>query len=406
MESLRIGILSEDTDHAAALAAGLTAVRRDMIVSVIGRCGADRRDGHGGAEVSGADVYLVDEDLSDAFSDKEKMIVLCRDRKDTHSSRKALSCASGAGGMAENENSRFRLFRYANAREIAAGVMYFCTCRLGMSLPYVEKGRVRLYGFVSPAGGTGCTSVALATAQELQRFHGRRVFYISMEQVSSAPDHMRSVSGGRTVAEYLYHCLGRGRDMWKTGDGVIGSFISRMSCGVETVTASEGRNPLPYLEREDIPGFMRSIVESGRYDTVIIDAGSGLAAQITDMLDLCDGICLIKDPERCGRREEIYIKHLKALIRPDLAESMITAENRRSPERADERQKVLDEIFTDDEDDAENEEEEKEAADAVIDHDPSSFRKEDGLISISSDGDFGLGVKVLTEKLIAGQRYS
>ncbi|MBR6444553.1 MAG: hypothetical protein IKS63_03910 [Firmicutes bacterium] len=392
MENIRIGIIAGDRDYALALAFGMTEVRRDLIVEVL----------PGPGVCTDMDLLLVEEQLVGSMSEQEKTVILCREKADQRMDRR---------------EGVYKLWRYSNIRDIVSSIMYIYTWIYGRHVAYVEKDMVRFYGFISPCGGTGCTSVAMAVAQEMERFHGRNVMYISLGQISPVPEYMRTESGGRTIAEYLYHSLGRNRDIWRMKDVPVESFLSRSDSGVEALTASPGRNPLPYLDRDDISRFMSSIAKSARYDTVIIDAGCSLAFQATDALDICDSCCLIRDPYRKGRAAQLYIDHLSSIVNSGITGRMVVADNRRVLLREDERSRILDELFsTDDEDenagvnrdDNESDGAEKDesgpadrVADVIICFDPDSFRNDGGIRKISLDGSFGIGIKELTEKLIA-----
>ena len=405
MENIRIGIIAGDKDYAMALASGMTDIRRDLIVDILPITGVDSGQHSGmdtivGMDATGTDIFLVEEQMARNTPAGENTVILCREKADQIMDRK---------------NGMYKIWRYSNIRDIVSSIMYIYTWVYGRHVAYVEKGTVRFYGFLSPCGGTGCTSVAMGVAQELKRFHGRNVMYISMEQISSVSEYMRSESGGRTIAEYLYHSLGRNKDVWRMEDVPVDSFLSRSSSGVEALTGSPGRNPVPYLDVDDISQFMSSIVKSGRYDTVVIDAGCSLSPQVTDALDMCNSCCLVRDPYRKGTAAKLYIDHLFSVVRSGITGRMIVADNRRVLIHEDERSLILDELFAgDDEEDGETgdvterENAEKDdtgpadrTADVIIGFDPESFRKENGIKKISLDRDFGIGIKEVTEKLIA-----
>ena len=417
MENIRIGIIAKDKDYAMALASGMTDIRGDLIVDILPSAAA----------AGDSDILLVEEQLAynmhagecahiesgtrirsgvhgrDCAHAGGNVVILCREKKDR---------------VMDRRNGVYKIWRYSNIRDIVSSIMYIYTWIYGRHVAYVEKGTVRFYGFLSPCGGTGCTSVAMGVAQELKRFHGRNVMYVSMEQISSASEYMRNESGGRTIAEYLYHSLGRNKDIWRMEDVPVDSFLSRSDCGVEALTGSPGRNPVPYLDVDDISRFMSSIVKSERYDTVVIDAGCSLAPQITDALDMCDSCCLIRDPYRKGKAVELYIDHLFSVARSGITGRMVVADNRRVLLHEDERSLILDELFSGD-DEEENRDENRttgadhdgaekdddgpsdRTADVIIGFDPESFRKENGIKKISLDRDFGIGIKEVTEKLIA-----
>ncbi|MBQ2678313.1 MAG: hypothetical protein IJF96_05365 [Firmicutes bacterium] len=390
MENIRIGIIAEDEDYAMALASGMTAVKRDLIVSIY----------RAGSRLAKADILLVEEKYDGCIA-SGNVVLLCRDREDQ-------SVDPGRGV--------YKLWRYSDIREIVSTMIYIYTVVYGRNIPYVEKGNVRIHGFLSHGGGTGCTSVAMGVAQEMKRFHGRKVMYVSMEQISSASEYMSSISGGRTIAEYLYYCLARKQDVWRMKTVPVESFLAGNESGIESLAASPGRNPIPYLERDDIPAFFASIVKSGRYDTVIIDCGCSLAPQITDAIDICDSCCFVRDPERKGKAAELYISHLLSVLGGSLAERMVVADNRRVPVNKDERSLILDELFSDDEEgnvSVEDATQDRTAAeesgpgpaektaDVIIGFDPVSFKREGGIRKIYIDRDFGVGMKEIAEKLIA-----
>ena len=76
------------------------------------------------------------------------------------------------------------------------------------------------------------------------------------------------------MGRYLYHLFHK-----MAGEDVISEmpfldgYVIRDEFGLETFAPTRGRNPLRELDPEEFSLFLDSLMQSGRYDTILLDAG-------------------------------------------------------------------------------------------------------------------------------------
>ena len=250
-----------------------------------------------------------------------------------------------------------------------------------------------MLAFSSCCGGSGCTVAAMAAAQELCRFRGRRVLYLSFEETESTGDFMNVSPGVKGIGVYLYH-LFKSRD---TGLRVPQGSGSEKNCppvesytihddfGVETFAPAAGRNPLRELSEDELDIFTASVIDSGRYDVIVMDIGAGLSAVDLACLGMAEKICFVNRSAGSTSREERYLQHLIFSCGESVIDRMIKVENMVPDERAETLRGGGDTAMLDTE----------------VYLSRSSTCLQGGEIKrIFLDGRFGQDIKLLAEKLV------
>ncbi len=270
MRMIDIGIAMRDEDLARALAAALTRNVRWLTVDIVGK---DDQGNH--------DVIITD---LDEMSSGENVLFL-----------------SGSAGMTEGAG----ICKYGNVTAIADAAF-----DLVRSLNGAEKradaspsdilrydNDVSIYTFVSPYGGSGCTSCALGFAEAVTLTKDKRTLYISMSPAgagiqSAAPPHG---SENRNIRRLLYH-LSEGRDMSKE----IKRYTAETEKGVVYFYDHDGISPLSMANTGLLEVFLGTIVNSGLFDAAVIDAGDHFTAGLNAATALSEKIFVIYDGRRAA----------------------------------------------------------------------------------------------------------
>ena len=212
--------------------------------------------------------------------------------------------------IAKDYNRRkFAIYKYSSARTIIAAIFEIYSFLTGRGAEHVEAGDARIFGFASWGGGKGCTTVAMAVAQEFARFRGMKVMYVSLEDVESTGCFMTNHEGVKTTAEYLYRLI--------QGSAVfLESFIICDSFGVEAFAPTAGGNPLRALSSEQLAKVISSLSGSGRYSAIIIDAGTCISEAGLEALKLAERVCLVSEKPGSDCREIQYMKHVDQTCGP------------------------------------------------------------------------------------------
>ena len=65
-----------------------------------------------------------------------------------------------------------------------------------------------------------------------------------------------------------------------------------------------GRNPLREFSEDELDIFTASVIDSGRYDVIVMDIGSGLSAVDLACLGMAEKICFVNEAAGSSRAEK------------------------------------------------------------------------------------------------------
>lgn len=114
----------------------------------------------------------------------------------------------------------------------------------------------------------------------------------------------------KSLKEYLYRLLKNKNSnnvlISENGSGnarssKISAYLQKDENGVMFFKAGEGVNPLLELDEKEYLFFMRSVMEAGGYDIIVIDCGNQVSMQMIRSMELSRRIFLVKD----GRPENL-----------------------------------------------------------------------------------------------------
>ena len=218
-------------------------------------------------------------------------------------------------------SSKFSLYRYAPTSAIVAEIFDIYTHLTGRQFPLMKRDDVSIFAFASYCGGSGCTTLSRSFCQELARFRGKRVLYISMEDVETAGEFLTVPEGIRTEAEFLYRLLS------KNTRPFMESFLVKDAFGVSSFAPSRGGNPLRDLSGEDMRMLLAAIMDSGRFDVIAADLSTCLSDSVIAIMDAAEQICVIARTELPGVREQNYMNQLMSCCGEEAAGKLVRTEN-------------------------------------------------------------------------------
>ena len=211
---------------------------------------------------------------------------------------------------------RFSIYKYSTAAAVVAAIFEIYEALTGRRAVNLRKQDVRLFAFTSSSGGTGCTTVTMAAAQELCRFRGNKVLYLSLEELESTGYYIRNDAGMKGSALYLYELFdkmyryGENRETDNGSIPFLDKHIIRDEFGVEAFAPGQGRNPLRELNVGELVKFLASLIDSGRFDTILMDMGQWLSKPALKCLELAEKIIVVNDKAYDSLRYDSYICHM------------------------------------------------------------------------------------------------
>jgi MinD-like ATPase involved in chromosome partitioning or flagellar assembly len=157
----------------------------------------------------------------------------------------------------------------------------------------------------SSSGGTGCTSVALGLCQELTRFHGKKVLYISMEEFESTATHFPdSYHENNNITKFVYSILNVNASCNATPTG----YMLKDEYGVFAFHPARGRNPLRDLNGNEFVKFINHITKEKLFTDLVLDCGNGLDDSIVSTFSLSAVIFHVTGKNLDRNRRTTYLR--------------------------------------------------------------------------------------------------
>lgn len=356
MEIINVLLITSDMDYARAFTKALSEDNSSFIFTIL----------NGEEPETTQDLKKFDLILSDKTLQNHNEYILLREKR---------------GENFEELQDVKALYKYDTAENISKELTLIYTVKTGHKFltPLLKKSKIIL--FCSAEGGTGKTSVALGLAQDLTRFHGKKVLYINYEDIESTSKYFE-VQEEKSITNFLYY-LAKG----KKTNGIIDSFTVSDDYGVRTFSSSGGRNQLKLLTVEELSQFLNIIQENGDFDYIFIDNDPSLGEENIWLISACDKICKV-DKWGNNTKEDCFKKYLGYLLGDRIFDKMIKIVNFFDKGQRSEVENS-DKIFIE------------------YDEDSFSFNEKDHgeeectevMIAINIDRDFGFGIKQLSTKL-------
>lgn len=359
MENIKLAIITGDKDYGRALSLALVDIYKNFTVTLY-----QSEPVH--SQLDGFDLVLKD------WAEEEGGMYIYLVEKPSLVDR-------------DYENKIFRLYKYCNVRQLAGELLFIYTALTGRKAVPIKNQDAKIVAFGSTEGGVGCTSAAIAFAQELKRFHDKKVIYLSLEELESTLEYMEPFPGGKSIGEYLYFLFD---DSGRERMPFIESFLVFDYYGVDAFLPSLGRNLLKTLNEEEMQFFISAVMDTGRYDFLVIDSGCSLDKNTVCCYEMANHICLISNGQSFGKKEERFLEYMVFQKGETIIDRMAKVVNYYS-----EPEPQTDETSDQDEEDILR-------VICRLPEEDASFSIQNGIRTISPDGAYGEGIKVLVDSIL------
>lgn len=310
MENIFLVIVTDDKEYGRALSLAMLSICRSFIIKIFTAEAFFRQKCQ-------ADVILWDgEEAKRSYGGR--IVYLAEKSSDT---------------VKNLPGKRFCLYKYSTAACIVASVFEIYEALTGRCAVNLRQQDVRLFAFASPLGGAGCTTIAMAFGQELCRFQGKHVLYLSFEEIESTGNFISYDLGIKGVGVFLYHLFKPDRIKWGESDSrqeklpFLDGYVVRDDYGMEAFAPVQGRNPLRELNPDELHKFISSLIDSGRYDVILMDLGNWLSKASLSCMEMAEQICFVASHRDRGIREEQYISHMISYCGEDILEKFVKVFN-------------------------------------------------------------------------------
>lgn len=313
MENIFVAIVTDDKEYGRSLSLGMLNIYRGFIIR----------------------IFTAEEFLS---ADREYDLILWDgDEVSRVYGGRIIYLAEKPSEVAKNiAEKRFSIYKYSTAAAVVAAVFEIYEALTGRHAVNLRKQDVRIFAFASCAGGSGCTTITMAVAQELCRFQGKRVLYLSFEELDSSGIFMTNDAGIKGASVYLYelfnkmHSENRCRDKNVENMPFLEKYMVKDDFGVEAFASGSGRNPLRELNTGELHKFMASLIDSGRFDVILMDMGQWLSKTALKCLELTEKVFIITNSVGNSMKYDQYICHVVSNCGEALLDKVVTIQNNKS----------------------------------------------------------------------------
>lgn len=277
------------------------------------------------------------------------------------------------------------LYKYSRVQDLVSELRFAYAIMTGKKKIINTKINENWIGFFSASGGAGKTAISIGVAQELARYHDKKVLYLSLEELDSAGYYLKGSNTNRNIGDFLYYLFNKDHENLCT---FLESFIFKNEYGVEAFSPSKGRNDLCQLTREELTYFFKVIGDCNRYEYIILDLPSNLSDETLELLGSCTKVVFIEKDEFISKEKSNDFFHfLSATNSSNLKIEFIRVRN-------------LVDLELEMNKDAAMEKKESENNMLSIETDYDSFPMRDNIKEISMENIFGLGIKEVVVQLL------
>lgn len=171
----------------------------------------------------------------------------------------------------------------------------------------IVNDKTEIYAFVSAAGGTGTSTVAVAMAQNYAKLE--KVLYINLENIgaSSLVFHGEGKAGFEEIIFAL-------KSRRKALSIKLASMVSRDNSGVYFFEESKNGLDVMELVQNDLKELLMVIQSMGEYDKVILDVGNSLGEKdISALIYAGKVVVVIENSDISDIKLEKYIQSLRVI---------------------------------------------------------------------------------------------
>jgi hypothetical protein len=384
-------ILDTDRDYADMLAQRLAAAGREFSVTSVAPGNGDA----GSAAAGSYDFVIMGEDVAAMYANGADGF---------GGARRIILCASVPyGAVADERATDLSGPLYANrcgrVSRLVALIRSAYAARPGSGgFPWsLASGAVKYIGCFGLDGACGASSIAIGIGRDIAAYNDKRVLYVSFETLEAEKLCIRDAAGERHIGDFMYLMLkGREADMRMFSEACL----FRDSYGLARFFPSPGLNELARASPQESGEFLRFFDGCGGFDIIVLDLGNECKASAMNAAGLCDALVLVENGSLVdvGKRDRAT-----ALIRgawqqgggnPVLVENMLRfsydgdGDGAGAGAGADAGRNA--------------EPGPAEAGERIeIAYDSASFRHFDGVTDFVLSNEFGLGIRKITNILLA-----
>ncbi|MEG2529003.1 MAG: hypothetical protein RSB02_02920 [Anaerovoracaceae bacterium] len=193
----------------------------------------------------------------------------------------------------------YKVFKYKESGSFAKGLLFVYFRLTGHVVENRENGAARIICFAQITGGSGATSVSLATARTLCSTYEKKAIYINLSVMDDSVKYIKS-SLPQSMAKLTYY-LSIDRDF------PMENFIEEWQDNVDFIRHN-GQTQYRLLKADILKKLITKIDALAKYDYIIIDMGNSFTEENLWIIENAEMIFILKKPNEIIPR--VYEKNI------------------------------------------------------------------------------------------------
>ena len=191
-------------------------------------------------------------------------------------------------GELVNDLERRKIFKYQNGQAIFNAIRkIYITINKDLAFD-LDMDKAKLLGFFSPIGGIGTSTVSVGIASKLTK-EGKKVLYITMEQIASLGVFFDTKSNNYNLSDLLYAA----DDEANITEKLLRSVINCDQNKIYYINPVNSTLDFEELNGQNFISIIRAIKDKLDFDYIIMDLGSRLDNLSNIILENCDKAMLL-----------------------------------------------------------------------------------------------------------------
>lgn len=192
------------------------------------------------------------------------------------------------------DTDKYIIFKYQKLEEIYKKLLDIAADEGANYVIRKESGESQVILFTSPQGGIGKTSVAIAYAAAMASY-GKHICYLPLEPCGSTNVYFNE-GGNTTLSDVIFVLKSKKQNISLK----LESALVRSEKGIEYYKSCVNPNDLLEMTPDDIESLVTSLLQLGKFDTVVIDYNMNFTNQFQVLNTLADQVILLNDGTQTG----------------------------------------------------------------------------------------------------------
>ena len=316
MESIFVLLIAKDLDYSCTLAKVISKTDKGIVFDIVDSSKLLESKTSIIEKMKVADIVICEgeqcvEDMAESLS-VDAVLVDSRSRQSHHN--------EDTTALSKVLQNSTRIYKYDNVKNICRIINFIYNKKTGRRFLVEESKTCSYVYFCSSCGGTGKTVISLALAQELTRYHGKKVLYLNLEEFDSSGIYLEknqseteeNILEKYLISRFMDHRTETFLEAMKYKDQMdVQAFLQSDIYGMFYFNIGDRKNPIKDLSAEEFFSLLDEITVKASFDYILIDGNSSLGKLEEGIIENVHLVCQIEEEKREKNAYSWYLQRLR-----------------------------------------------------------------------------------------------